>query len=93
MVYTFEWDTRKAQSNARKHGVTFDEAKTCFHDPWQMAFYDPDHSGEEDRELLIGHSNQGRLLLVSYTLRGDLVRIISARKATTSEENQYAQGI
>ena len=93
MVYTFEWDTRKAQSNARKHGVTFDEAKTCFHDPWQVAFYDPDHSEEEDRELLIGHSNQGRLLLVSYTLRDDLVRIISARKAATLEENQYAQGI
>ncbi|MBN6741695.1 BrnT family toxin [Acidithiobacillus sp. MC6.1] len=73
--------------------MTFDEAKTCFHDPWQVAFHDPGHSEEEDRELLIGHSNQGRLLLVSYTLREDLVRIISARKAATSEENQYTQGI
>lgn len=92
-VITFEWDPLKAEANARKHGVTFEEARTCFYDPWQVAFYDPDHSEDEDRELLIGHSNLGRVLIVSYALRGDLIRIISARKATSAEVNRYAQGI
>ncbi|MDQ3260568.1 MAG: BrnT family toxin, partial [Pseudomonadota bacterium] len=57
------------------------------------SFYDPDHSGAEDRDLLIGHSNQGRILLVSYTLRRDSIRIISARKATVQEAKRYAQGL
>jgi uncharacterized DUF497 family protein len=89
----FEWDDAKAEANAGKHGVTFEEALTCFYDPEQVAFYDPDHSEDEDRELLIGHSSQGRLLLVSYTLRGKTVRLISARKTTRREAKIYAQGI
>jgi uncharacterized DUF497 family protein len=89
----FVWDTWKAARNYGKHGVTFEEARTCFADPWQIAFSDPDHSDDETRELLIGHSSFGRLLIVSYTLRGFDVRIISARKATRTEADTYAQGI
>lgn len=92
-MIAFEWDPEKARANVQKHGVAFEEARSCFYDPRQIAFYDPEHSNDEDRELLIAHSNQGRVLLVSYTLRTDVVRIISARKATKSEEVRYAQGI
>ncbi len=92
-MIAFEWDTDKARANVRKHGVTFEEARSCFFDPRQIAFYDPDHSDDEDRELLIAHSNQGRVLIISYTMRTDVIRIISARKATKSEEILYAQGI
>jgi len=92
-LIAFEWDPEKARANVQKHGVAFEEARSCFYDPRQIAFYDPEHSNDEDRELLIAHSNQGRVLLVSYTLRTDVVRIISARKATKSEEVRYAQGI
>jgi hypothetical protein len=89
----FEWDESKAENNQHKHGVSFQEASSCFYDPHQVAFYDPDHSEEEDREILVGHSNQGRLLLVVYTLREDTIRLISARSATKREANDYAQGI
>jgi uncharacterized DUF497 family protein len=89
----FEWDDSKAEINARKHGVTFDEALSAFYDPNQVAFYDPDHSEDDDREVLIGHSTQGRLLLVVYTLRGEAIRIISARRATRKEAEDYARGI
>jgi uncharacterized DUF497 family protein len=89
----FEWDDDKAENNLAKHAVSFDEALTCFDDPEQVAFYDPDHSDDEDRELLIGHSSRGRLLIVSYTLRAQTARLISARKATRREAKTYAQGI
>ena len=89
----FEWDDDKAQANLAKHHVSFDEAKTCFHDPEQIAFYDPEHSEDEDRELLIGHSSQGHLLIISYTLREPVIRLISARKTTRREAKIYAQGI
>ena len=89
----FVWDDSKAKNNESKHGVSFHEALSCFNDPQQVAFYDPDHSEDEDREILIGHSNLGRLLLVSYTLRQNAIRIISARKATQQEAKTYAQGI
>jgi uncharacterized DUF497 family protein len=89
----FEWDDDKAEANLAKHGVSFEEALTCFYDPRQVAFYDPEHSEDEDRELLIGHSDQGRLLMVSYTLREPMIRLISARKATRQETKTYAQGI
>lgn len=92
-MIAFEWDTDKARGNVRKHGVTFEETRSCFYDPRQIAFYDPDHSDDEDRELLIAHSNQGRVLIVSYAIRNDVIRIISARKSTKSEEIRYAQGI
>ncbi|HKE47634.1 MAG TPA: BrnT family toxin [Rhodanobacteraceae bacterium] len=89
----FEWDAAKAGYNLAKHGVAFEEALTCFFDSKQIAFYDPDHSEDEDRELLIGHSSQGRLLIVCYTLRGRIARLISARKPTRREARAYAQGI
>jgi len=89
----FEWEASKADANLAKHGVSFEEALSCFFDPEQVAFYDPEHSGDEDRELLIAHSSLGRLLIVSYTLRGRVARLISARKATRREAQNYAQGI
>jgi hypothetical protein len=89
----FEWDAEKARKNEQKHGVSFVEAKSCFYDPNQIAFYDSQHSDEEDREILIGHSNMGRLLIVICTIRDDKIRIISARKATKQEVNDYAKGI
>lgn len=89
----FEWDDAKARANVRKHGVSFAEAMSCFYDPRQVAFYDPGHSKHEERELLVGHSNKGRLLIVIYTIRADTIRIISARRATRREAKVYAQGI
>jgi uncharacterized DUF497 family protein len=89
----FEWDENKAADCERKHGVTFQEAATCFYDPHQVAFYDPDHSDEENREILIAASEQGRLLLVVYTLRGETIRIISARRTTRTETRDYETGI
>lgn len=89
----FEWDDTKNKRNLKKHGVSFEEAQACFLDAHQVAFYDPDHSDKEYRELLIAHSSQGRLLCVVYTLRQDVIRIISARVATRRESNFYAQGI
>ena len=76
-----EWDARKAHENLRKHGVSFEEAKTVFDDPVYVDFYDPDHSYNERRYIIIGQSQQGRLLIVSYTEREDVVRLISAREA------------
>lgn len=90
----FEWDGIKAESNKGKHqGVAFDEAVSCFFEPDQVAFYGPDHSDDEDREILVGHSGPGRLLTVSYTLRNNAIRIISARKATHREAEDYARRI
>lgn len=89
----FEWDDNKAQINERRHGVGFDEAVSAFYDPHQIAFYDPEYSEDEDRELLIGHGSRGRLLFISYTLRGEAIRIISARKAIKREVQDYASGI
>ncbi len=71
----FEWDTDKAAANLLKHGVSFDEARTTFDDPLYVDFYDPDHSIDEHRYVIIGGSQQGRLLLVSYTERGEIVRL------------------
>jgi uncharacterized protein len=87
----FEWDEVKALQNQQKHGVSFGEAVTCFYDPQQIVFYDPDHSESEDREILIGHTSQGKLVLVVYTLRDEVIRLISARKATQREAEDYAR--
>ena len=89
----FEWNESKAKMNAQKHGVSFEEAVACFYDPHQVAFYDPDHSGDEDREIMIAHSSQGRLLLVVYTIRDESIRIISARQATKREGEDYDEKI
>lgn len=89
----FEWHESKANINERKHGVSFQEAVSCFYDNQQIAFYDPDHSEEEDREIMLGHSQQGRLILVVYTLRESTIRLISARKATKREAQEYEKRI
>jgi uncharacterized protein len=88
----FEWDEEKAAANLAKHGVSFEEARTVFDDPLYVDFYDPNHSSEEHRYIIIGESRQGRLLLVSYTERGDVTRLISAREVTRSEREAYEEG-
>lgn len=88
----FEWDRVKAESNFRKHGVTFNEASTVFDNSLAQETYDPDHSEEEDRYLLIGHSARGQVLIVAYTDREDRTRIISARKAEPQERREYENG-
>ena len=94
MEYTFDWDEAKADSNKRKHGVTFDEGRTVFYDPLRVTIVDEEHSDEEQRLLTFGCSEKPRLLLVVHTEQevvGDLVlvRIISCRKATRQEREEY----
>ena len=91
----FEWDATKAAENLRKHGVSFGEASTAFSDPFGRIIYDPDHSGEEDRFVLLGVSLSGRTLLVCHCYRenDEVVRIISARKAVPRERKQYGEFI
>ena len=90
MSIRFSWDSRKATRNRRVHdGVTFEEAATVFRDPTAYIFDDDAHSDEEYRELIIGHSTRNRLLIVSFTERDDLIRIISARKADAGEQRAY----
>jgi len=89
----FVWDPRKAKGNLAKHGISFDEAKTLFDDDLFLVFADPDHSGEENRFIIMGQSKRRRLLLVAYTERSDAIRIISAREATRHERQIYAEEI
>jgi uncharacterized DUF497 family protein len=91
MSLKFEWDPRKAASNLSKHGVSFQEALTAFADPLARIFDDEDHSVEEQREIIIGHSAKERLLVVCFTAQGESVRIISARKATRRERKEYEE--
>jgi uncharacterized protein len=88
----FEWDEEKAAANLAKHEVSFDEAQTVFDDPLYVDFYDPDHSFDEHRYIIIGESQQRRLLIVSYTERDERVRLISAREVTGSERETYEEG-
>ena len=87
----FEWDEKKHSLNKKKHGTSFLEAQTVFADENGLLLHDPDHSYEEDRFLLLGLSSSLRLLVVSHTYRKDdsTIRIISARKAIRSEQEQY----
>jgi len=87
--YIFDWDWKKAESNARKHGVTFDEASTVFGDPLGLLMPDPDHSLNEERYLVLGMSNQQRLLVVAFAERPPRTRLISARRATPREWRRY----
>lgn len=87
----FEWHSEKAASNFKKHKIEFEEARTSFDDPLFIAFEDPDHSVEENRFILMGESLEGRLLVVCYTMRGDIIRLISARKATRAERRYYEE--
>ncbi len=88
---TFDWDPAKAKVNAKKHKVTFEMAKTVFYDDFAVQFFDEAHSEEEERFLLLGMSSDAKLLLVCHCEReeGDVVRIISARKATEREAQHY----
>ena len=85
----FAWDENKAVLNLSKHGVSFEEAESVFDDPLFLTFPDPSHSEIETRFLIIGASNYGRLLMVSYSKRFGQIRIISARKATPKESRKY----
>lgn len=86
----FEWDNQKALSNIEKYGISFEEAQSVFYDEYAIQFFDDEHSEDEDRFILIGMSNIGHLLLVCHCERGDdVIRIISARKATRTESKYY----
>lgn len=86
---TFEWDPRKAASNRAKHGVSFEEASSVFGDPLGRIVDDPRHSRGENRHVLLGTSDRLRLLTVMFTERAEVIRVISARKATRQERKNY----
>jgi uncharacterized DUF497 family protein len=87
----FEWDPAKAAANERKHKVTFEAAQSVFYDEFAVQFFDDEHSEDEERFLLLGMSSDAKLLLVCHCERdrGEVIRIISARKATTREAKFY----
>ncbi len=92
--FRFEWDESKSVSNLRKHGVSFREASTVFYDPLALVIDDPDHSFTEERFVILGISQELRLLVVvhCYRQQGDSIRLISARKATRNEMSSYGGG-
>ncbi len=87
----FEWDNKKDKTNIKKHGVSFDEARTAFYDEYAIQFFDPEHSEEEDRFILIGSSFNLKTLVICHCFREEetIIRIISARKADKDEEQYY----
>lgn len=87
----FDWDSAKASANLRKHGVSFDEAKSVFYDDFAVQYFDDDHSSEEERFIMLGMSSNARLLVVCHCERSgaEVIRIISARKATRNEAAFY----
>jgi hypothetical protein len=91
MTLFFEWDLEKGRKNLKTHGVSFDEASTTFGDPLAITIGDPLHSKGEQRYVLIGQSQQNRLLVVVHTERGDRIRIISSRLATKKERCRYEE--
>ena len=92
MALTFEWDDAKARANVRKHGVRFEEAATAFGDVLSVTVADPDHSLDEDRFILLGMTQQDRLVVVAHTERGATIRLINARLATAKERKGYEEG-
>ena len=93
MSFRFEWDRRKAATNLQKHRVSFNEARTVFNDALARIFDDSAHSTAERREIIIGHSLAGRLLIVLFTERGEAIRIISARPAIRRERLDYEENV
>ncbi len=93
MSLQFEWDPKKARTNLAKHGVSFEEALTVFADSLARIFEDEEHSNDERREIIIGHSIKRRLVLVSFTSRGTRIRLFSARKATRLERKDYEENV
>lgn len=89
MGYSFEWNPKKAASNLKDHGVSFDEATTAFGDLLALNMPDPDHSDGEERFLVLGMSSQSRLVVVAYAERPPNTRIISARLVTPKERREY----
>jgi hypothetical protein len=89
----FQWDTAKATSNRKKHGVSFEEAQSIFYDEFAVQFFDEGNSASEDRFLMLGLSDEARLLIVCHCERdqGNIIRIISARKATKNESAHYQE--
>lgn len=89
----FEWDEHKNQINQHKHGVSFNEAKTVFYDDNALIIDDPEHSEQEDRFIILGHSSKPNLLVVCHCYRESdaIIRIISARKATKNESKYYGK--
>ena len=87
----FEWDTKKAVANQKKHGISFEESKSVFYDEFAVQFYDEGHSEEEHRFLMLGFSCKSRMLLVCHCEResGNTIRIISSRRATKFECSHY----
>jgi uncharacterized protein len=85
----FEWDKHKAATNLCKHGVSFAEAATVFEDDYFLVFADDEHSFDEERKIIIGESAAGRILMVAYTERGGIVRLISAREAGRQAKRHY----
>lgn len=87
----FDWDSAKAESNKKKHGVSFEEAQSVFYDEFAVQFFDEENSESEDRFLMLGLSDEARLLIVCHCERdqGNIIRIISARKATKNEHKYY----
>ncbi|MDZ4855383.1 MAG: BrnT family toxin [Nitrospirota bacterium] len=88
----FSWDPKKAAANLKKHGVSFEEASTVFHDTLSITGSDPDHSGQEQRFVTFGNSSQDRLLVVAHTDEGKTIRMISARLVTSQERGIYEEG-
>ena len=90
----FSWDNRKDKSNQKKHGISFDEAQTIFYDEKAVEFFDPDHSDNEDRFIMLGLSYRLRVLVVCHCFKetDSEIRIISARKATKKEQKVYLGG-
>ena len=89
----FDWDENKNQINQKKHGITFEEASSVFYDDEALLKDDPDHSGDEERFIILGFSNKANLLVVCHCYRESdtIIRIISARKATVAENKQYQE--
>jgi uncharacterized protein len=87
----FQWDSKKDAANLRKHGVGFAEASTVFGDPLSVTISDPDHTIDEQRFVIVGTSSSQRLLVVVHTIRGDGIRLISARTATAHEKHVYQE--
>lgn len=90
----FDWNAAKAAANIKKHGVSFEEAKSVFFDDFAVQFFDRENSKTEDRFLMLGMSNQTKLLIVCHCERddGNTLRVISARKATKNESKHYMRG-
>ena len=88
---SFEWDDRKESTNRKKHGISFEEARTAFYDENALVFFDPDHSEDEDRFILLGLSFRPQVVVVCHCFRESesIVRLVSARKADKGEEHEY----